>query len=188
MANLGAALCAVSLVYLPTATPVAARDDWTETVVTELVDGPGCTGAACSLRGLLGRGTTVVELPAARLTLGTRRPLDIRGSVTLRGAGPDRSIIDGLEATRLFRLHPGAQLRVEGVALLQGGPAPVEIAQGATVELIDVFLSDGPRAPVADPSQGVAYCATNGDVLSQFIGVATISDPTALGLLPGRPF
>lgn len=178
-----------ALVAAPTARSAEPPGNSTHPTVTEVVDGTACSHAGCSLRGLLERsGAAEIELPAARLTLGRREPLEVRGSVTLRGLGPDRSVIDGLGSTRIFRLHPGARLRLEGVSLLRGGGNAVEIGSGASVEMVEVYLSDGARPPAADPSVGAAYCATDGEVLTQYLAAAEVSDATALGLLPGRPF
>lgn len=182
--------CALLLVVAPGVVATGSRATNASRVITENSDATECTPSGCSLRAQLsGLGPIVVDLPAARLVLSQQRPLDIRGVVTIRGISSAESIIDGFGSTRLFRLHDGARLTIERVSLLNGGGDPLDVGDRSGVKLLDVYLGRGAGSPPTGPSsQAITYCALGSEVQGQYIGMAEITNATALEMLTGSPF
>jgi len=126
---------AASLGGLPTAAPAHAQT----IEVTTTDDTTDCEPRNCSLRGAmirahrLGGAHTIVLLagvyqlsipPDPRQDwwgLPDNGALDIAGGpITIRGAGPDRTIIDGSRLDRIFDVDFGAQAIIEGLTVRNG--------------------------------------------------------------------
>ena len=120
------------------------------------------SGGVCSLRAAVMEANTHRELtrpvaifvPAGTYTLGLEGPetdaagdLDVLGRVAIRGAGAQSTTISGANTTRVFEVHPDAELRLAHVTVADGftGPNPERGAgilnQGST-HLFECVLRD----------------------------------------------
>lgn len=163
--------------------------------VERLDDGGGCRPTdlweGCTLRAaveLAGDAPLRIELPPARLIHSIAEPIKVHGTVTIIGAGPHRSVIDGNELTRVFRVLPGAKLTLEDLSVVRGGPGPPAVPRSGTVTFRNVFLGDGASAPPPPDERVPYFCTTTGPILERYLRSAEVTDDTALHYLPGRGF
>src|SRR5262245_22330821 len=100
---------------------------WLADAATVTVTNCGDTGAPSQLRTLInannaGAGGDVINVPACQINLTTPvNPLTISKSVTIRGAGAQKTIIDGGNVTQIFRVLSGTPgVAMSGMRLQHG--------------------------------------------------------------------
>ncbi len=197
-----AALIAAAVVT-PLAAPGARADVFTVTTTADTSSG-GCTEADCSLREAVVAANAVpaadtIVIPAGTYTLGgtggedlaTTGDLDLRGSVTITGAGAGVTTIDGGGVDRIFDIVTSATVTISGVTLThghvpagdtQGGGAILwnEPGTGAVLDLrLDGVVVTGNHAGAAGDGGGGIRIAQDKPASSVVtIANSTISDNT----------
>ena len=113
----------------------------------------------CTLRAAIQEanatvGADVIELPSGVFAIGipgeseeeaATGDLDVTGSLTIRGAGRDRTIIDGAELDRVLdvpRREHHVVLVVEGLTIRGGNHGGMRFLAAGTLDLIDCALRD----------------------------------------------
>jgi hypothetical protein len=143
-----------------TALPPAAAGATTYNVTSEADVGGTCPPSSCTLRQAVntvngGSGGDLIEVPAGHYTL-TLGELQLEKDVTIVGAGPATTTIDGNATSRIFGI-PGTTVtaNVSGLTIENGrvlGMNPTQahgggIVNSGTLTLDDVLVRDNEVAP-----------------------------------------
>src|SRR5262249_55196902 len=113
----------ITLILLSVGLPLP----WLASAAIVTVTDCGDTGAPGQLRTLInnnnaGAGGDVINVPTCMITLTTpASPLTISKSVTINGAGAQRSVIDGGNITQIFKITSGTPgVAMSGLTLQKG--------------------------------------------------------------------
>ena len=102
---------------------------------------------------VLASGTYTLTLACADESWAATGDLDVRGEVTILGAGADLTIIDAAGLDRVFDVLPGGQLRLEGVTAT-GGSTPDLVDGGGVLNWGQVSIVDAAVAGNAAGGSG----------------------------------
>ncbi len=101
-------------------------NDFTDASDANLDDGVCLTAAGnCTLRAAVeqaGRveGADVILLPEGNYELTLGKDISITSSLSIRGAGADKVVINARNASRVFRIRGGATVAISGVTITRG--------------------------------------------------------------------
>ncbi len=122
------------------------------------------TQGNCSLRAAImeanafkASAPVVIDLPAGTYRL-TRTSLDIGSNLILRGAGPDRTLVDGGGSFRVFEVYEGMTVTLEDIRV-QNGRSDLGggILNSGTLTLKNSTVSGNTAHPSQDGSGGGIY-------------------------------
>ncbi|HRI93307.1 MAG TPA: DUF4347 domain-containing protein, partial [Accumulibacter sp.] len=143
------------------ALPSWAQNHWAGLLATYNADPSKADGAVGSLRWAITQananpgadtvqllpGTYTLNLPGAGEDLNASGDLDLRGNVTITGAGSGSTVIDGNALDRVFDIQAGvtatlSDVTIRGGSLTSSVGAGVRVQAGATLNLFRVVVTE----------------------------------------------